>query len=685
MSGLRRGPHFLRDGERSVCPVGVHYVPKQGPDWPWRVGPEEFDREFERMAALGLDSVRIDLIWAAIEPREGEYDERHLGQLDQVLAAARRHGLRLQPVLLVGGEVGDAYWDVPWREGRDPHADPSLRELQARQAAMLARRWGGDPTVLAWDLNDEPGIWLFQDTADEDARTWTRELATAIREVAPDDLITIGTASQEVDHGAFRADVVAPELDFTCVHPYPNYSPELYPDRLLGARMTHAAAFEVALAGGAGRAVMLHEYGASSAQFDPATIAAYDRLLAWSSFGRGAIGFYPWCWIDAEPEAYRRAPYVRMPHETQFGLLAHDGVTRPRAEVLADLAARLGHVDLDAYAAAGPVAGAACLVPHEYAAPYDPEAYGLDPGSAGPYEPAERAWTPKRDVKPLVRGWLNSFVLAARAGIAVEFPRERLDDVWPRARLLLLPAPLTTTTDSLLHVRTSFWAGAEDFLAAGGTVYLSLSADSALPEMESFAGCRIVERAAPDAGNALRFARPWGPFAPGDELPLPPAPAGAAARGPEGLHGRGVVLAVGPGAEVVATDAAGAPALVRFAHGGGQVVTCAYPLELLLADVADGHGPDDRSWGIYAGLAELAGVREEAGVEHPELTCGSLRGARGGLLVVTNHGDAPAAAPLHLPPGAGAVTEVRADGLRPHGGERVELAPHDVLVLTWDS
>jgi len=672
---LSRGPHFLRDGGRSVVPVGVHYVPVQGPDWPWRVGPEEFDRAFARIAELGLDSVRIDLIWAAVEPRCGELDERHLEQIDAIFAAARRHGLRLHPVLLVGGEVGDAVWDVPWREGRHPHADPEMRRLQADHARALARRWGGDPALLAWDLTDEPPIWLFQDTTDGDARAWTEALVEAIREVAPADLITIGTASQEVDHGPFRADVVAPQLDFTCVHPYPIYSPELYPDGLLAPRMTHAAAFEVALAGGAGPAVMLHEYGASSTQFDPEAIAAYDRLLSWSSFGRGAIGFYPWCWIDAEPPAYERAPYVRMAHETQFGLLAHDGRQRPRAAVLADLAARLERVDLDAYAGAGPVACAACLVPHEYASPYDPAAYGLDSAPAGPYAPAEAAWSPERDVKPLVRAWLNSFVLAARAGVSVSFPRERLDGSWPQADLLLLPAPLTTTTNSLLHVRTNFWDGAEEFLAAGGTAFLSLSADSAIPEMDRFAGCRIVERAPAGAGERLRFLAGWGPFAAGDELPLP--------AGAERLHGRGVVLATA-GAEVVAVDAAGNPALVRYAAGAGHVVTCAYPLELLLADVADAHGPDDPSWGVYAGLAELAGAREEAGVDHPELTAGSLRGERGGLLVLTNHGATPVSAPLRLPAGASGVTEIGADGPFPHGGERVEVPPHGVLVLTWD-
>ena len=221
------------------------------------------------MAAAGLDTVRIDLLWAAIEPEPGRYDEAHLAVLDEVLAAARRHGLLLHPTLFVGGEVGDAYWDVPWRAGRHPHRDPELLRLQVDQAAMLARRWRGDPAIIAWDLTDEPPLWLFPDTTDDDAAGWTTALAGALRATDPDHLVTIGTASQEIGAGPFRADVVAGSLDFATVHPYPIYSPELYPDGLLGSRMTHAAAFETALAGGAGRPVMVHEYGASSAQFDP--------------------------------------------------------------------------------------------------------------------------------------------------------------------------------------------------------------------------------------------------------------------------------------------------------------------------------------------------------------------------------------------------------------------------------
>jgi beta-galactosidase GanA len=45
------------------------------------------------MATAGLDAVRIDLLWQAIEPEPGRYDEEHLAHLDAILESARRHGL----------------------------------------------------------------------------------------------------------------------------------------------------------------------------------------------------------------------------------------------------------------------------------------------------------------------------------------------------------------------------------------------------------------------------------------------------------------------------------------------------------------------------------------------------------------------------------------------------------------
>jgi endo-1,4-beta-mannosidase len=225
---VSRGGHYLRANGRSVLPVGADFVPVEGPDWPWRVGPEAFDTAFRAMAAAGLDSVRIDILWQAVEPEPGRFDQDQLRRLDAIAGSARRHGLWLHPTLFIGGQVGDAFWDVPWREGRHPHRDPEMLRLQADHAATVARRWAGDPSIIAWDLTDEPPFWLFQDTTDDDARGWTDAVVAALRSEDPDHLITVGTSAQDVGWGPFSADVVADQLDFLCVHPCPIYGCEAH-------------------------------------------------------------------------------------------------------------------------------------------------------------------------------------------------------------------------------------------------------------------------------------------------------------------------------------------------------------------------------------------------------------------------------------------------------------------------
>jgi endo-1,4-beta-mannosidase len=670
------GSHFLRADGHAVVPVGVHYVPASGPDWPWRTGAEEFERAFAAMAAAGLTSVRIDLLWAAVEPAAGHYGKAHLQVLDCILDAARRQGLTLHPTLFVGGEVGDAYWDLPWAGDANPHTDPELLLRQAAQAAMLGRRWAGRPELIAWDLTDEPPFWVHRGTTtDAGARLWIRTLTEALRTADPGHLITVGTASQEVDHGPFRADITAAELDFCCVHPYPIYSPELYPDSLLSPRMTHAAAFETALARGAGRAVMVHEYGASSTQFDPDRIGAYDRLSTWSSFGRGAIGFYAWCWTDADPGAYPHAPYVRMPHETQFGLTTHDGQARPRLDSISELARGLHAVDLDGLASNGPEPDAAILVPYEYVHPYDPAAFGLQHAPAGPYRPAEPAWNADRDVKPLIRGWLNAYVLAAQAGLAAEFPRERLDGAWPGSRLVLAPAPLTSTTSSLLHLRSSIWDRVGDLHAGGGLLYLSCSAETAIPNLERFGGARIADRLPLTQPRVIRITAPFGPLSPGDELLVPAGPSGD-------LHLQGVLLDP-TDAEVIAVDDRGHPVITLARRGPGATVICAYPIELLIAN----HPWDRYATALsqlYAGAAQIAGAEPIAGAEHRGLTNGNLTGPDGGVLVVTNHEGTPVAAPLRLPPAATDVTLLPLSGSEISNDLRtLTLQPFAAAAITW--
>ena len=101
---------------------------------------------------------------------------------------------------------------------------------------MLARRWRGDPAILAWDLTDEPPLWLFPDTTDDEARAWTSALAgSPSARPTPTTSSRSGPPARRSAPGRSGPTSSAALLDFTTVHPYPIYSPELYPDSLLGA------------------------------------------------------------------------------------------------------------------------------------------------------------------------------------------------------------------------------------------------------------------------------------------------------------------------------------------------------------------------------------------------------------------------------------------------------------------
>ena len=142
-------------------------------------------------------------------------------------------------------------------------------------------------------------------------------------------------------------------------------------------------------------------------------------------------------------------------------------------------------------------------------------------------------------------------------------------------------------------------------IARGGGLWLSVSADAALPEMAALAGCHLVDRVPAGRPGVLRFVDRWGTFSAGDELRLPD--------GDGSLATRWARLAVDD-ARIVAVDADGEPGLVVARRGSGLVATCAAPVELL---AGGGSGPAwpgrrdagacTRVWSSSAGSASLPG------------------------------------------------------------------------------
>jgi endo-1,4-beta-mannosidase len=685
LSGVHlEGNYFSHDGHRFI-PVGANWVPaKAAMQWPTQWDPKAIEADFARMHELGFNTIRLDFVWAWIEPRPGDYNPEAFRDLDFLISLAHRYHIYLHPSLLIGGEVGEAYWDVPYRQGRHPHSDPDMLRIETDHVAELARRYGNEPAILGWDLTDEPPFWIAADnTTDAMAINWTRLLSGAIRRHDSLHPIVVGTSMEDVGRGAFRPDNLREETDFFSVHPYSIYAPKLFPDAMLSERGTYGSAFETALSGGAGHPVMVQEIGASSAQYDPDQIAKFLRASLYSGLGAGANGFLLWCYTDAAPEQFHKVPYLRSPHETQFGLTTWDGKDRPSAMMFKEFEAVVGRLDL---AGIEPAAGdAGIIVPYEWSKPHgDFSHFGLTGPEVVPYTSTDEGANIAGQAQPsfseenlwITGSWLSSFVLARRAGMKADFPREYTD--WQKYPLILLPSPLTSTDSFLVHVHSDFWENARQYVSKGGALYASVAADAAIPEMESLFGARLVD-ANPKDDITLKIVAPFGDLKVGETFHyvVPSATA----------RSWGALLEV-KGGTVIAVDQDNHPALVANSAGSGKTLLSAYPLENYLATLPAAFDKPESTYRIYKAFADWSGVKPLFRSDQPSVEVCALSGRTHGYVVVTNHGTGSqsviitAAGPLHS---VSRISQHEKAPLQVSGNTfKVDIAAYEGEVFEWN-
>ena len=675
------GNYFSREGRRFI-PVGANWVPAQAAmEWPYEWDPKSVEADFARMHELGFNTIRLDMVWAWFEPRPGDFNPEAFKGLDFLVSLAHRYHIYLHPMLLIGGEVGEAFWDVPYRQGRNPQSDPYMLRLETDFAAEFARRYGKESAILAWDLTDEPPFWISDQTTDSMAINWTRLLRGAIRRYDSLHPIVVGTSMEDVGRGPFRPDNLREEVDFFSVHPYSIYSQKLFPDAMLSTRGTYAAALETALSGSAGHPVMVQEIGASAAQYEPEQIAAYLRANLYSALGAGADGFLIWCYTDAAPRQYRLVPYLRSPHETQFGLTTWDGKERATGKMFEDFEKIVGRLDLAGVEPASATAG--IIVPDEWSKPYGDEShFGLTGPAIVPYTSTDEGGAVAGQKLPdrseenewLTGSWLSAFILARQAGLKADFPREYSD--WQSRPLLLLPSPLTSTDNFLVHVHSDFWEKARRYVDNGGALYASLCGDAAIPEMESLFGARLVDHS-PVGDVTLKVVTDWSGLKSGDTFHY---------SGGGGPRQWAATLNV-RGGTTIAVDQNGRPALVANHLGKGFTLVCAYPLETYLANVPAAFDKEENSYRIYQAFRDWAGIKPRFCTSQPSVEAMSLDARDHGYVIVVNHhgkaehGSVATAEPLK------SVRRLTPDGEQPvsfQGSQwELDLQPYGAAVFAW--
>lgn len=168
-------------------------------------GPELVRNMMERGNEIGFNVLRT---WAhpvtaqyALQPKAGEYNEAAFQGLDYVLDEARKNDIRLVLALTTNwSPTGGIPEYLRFGDKTDPAAfftDPEIKGLfkdylktvLTRTNSINGRKYSEDPTIMAWDLLNEPRC----DTCPEGAiAEWYEEMAAYIKTLDENHLVSTG-------------------------------------------------------------------------------------------------------------------------------------------------------------------------------------------------------------------------------------------------------------------------------------------------------------------------------------------------------------------------------------------------------------------------------------------------------------------------------------------------------------
>jgi Cellulase (glycosyl hydrolase family 5) len=212
----------------------------------WETEWPKIEADFREMRELGANVVRVHLQLGKFLKGPDRTNDDHLARLAKLVELAQHERLYLDLTGLGCYHKADV---PPWY---DKLTEAERWQSQARFWSAVAARCAGHAAVFCYDLMNEPVVaagkregndWLggafagkhfvqfiTLDSADrprEDiARKWIGQLSAAIRKRDPDALVTVGLVDWSLDrprklYSGFAPAKIAADLDFLCVHVYP--------------------------------------------------------------------------------------------------------------------------------------------------------------------------------------------------------------------------------------------------------------------------------------------------------------------------------------------------------------------------------------------------------------------------------------------------------------------------------
>lgn len=537
--------YLSRDGKRFI-PVGVNYWPASCGVEMWRRWPqEEIQHDLDVVVALGLNSVRFFLRWQDFEPEPGAYDGVALARLEEFLSWCRARGLYAQPSLFVGWMSGGTFWPR-WKGARNAFAEPYMVERALSYARRIAEVVAPyDDCLLGIDQGNELCCLSDSREAPPDAViAWCRRVNEAIRDAYPNCVIISGNEQNQIvsDTGWRLGD--QPGTDLYSMHAYPVPAWHSVPfDGMTDPLCQSLLPLYTKIARAFGP-VMVQEFG-TIATFGHRQQDTYLRAMLPAAWEAGANGFLWWCLRDIHARVH---PYVKNNFESTLGLVDAEDHVKPGLAYYVEFARSLSERPT-------------------------PERRG-DVGLYMPkhYYPRDNPENPGNDPRQLSRWLVMANYLLQRLGHRVEIVRGD-QPIATQARTIVVPGGLLGADE----------ADALDAWVGGGGHLVWHGPD---PVNWGWAYVRLLGARPVD----YRAARPVKVALAGDVWEV-------------GTYPRSARIELEPdGAEVLARDDTGLPAVLRHPVGRGRVTYATAVVEESAAAVAGDRRLRDRWQRWYAAV-----------------------------------------------------------------------------------
>jgi hypothetical protein len=627
--------------------LGVNFWSRAGGPRMWsRYDRDVVRQELAVLAAHGCTLTRSFCYWPDFVPEPEVLDEEVMARFVDFLDLHREVGLRTVPTFIVGHMSGEN-WDPAWRQGRDLYRDVWLVAQQAWFVAEVARRTATHPSVAAWLLSNEMPIY-GPDGDEAVVTSWARLLIHALRSAGAAQPVSTGDGAWGIEvtgnDNGFSLRRLAPLVDFIGPHTYQASDDPV--------RQMLTPAFACELSGSFGKPVVLEEFGLSSDMASGQNAAHYYRQVLHSSLLAGARGWLAWNNCDYDDLA-DEAPYRHHPFEMHFGITDSAGRPKPQALELARFAALVGDLSEQGWRRADDEV--ALVVPEHF-------------------EHTEPAWSflYRGDIRPNL---FQSYIAAREADLPVGLVRERdllgpAQPVPPGRKLYLMPCAkfMMAPGARLMH----------GLAEAGATVYASYFAGRGRDQLgpwlpwidQAFGVAHELRYGLTDPLETevvtLELVRDLGELAAGAQLSFV-----AAGDGPARAY-----LPVKPaGAEVLAVDDRGRPALLRHQTGAGWMVLCTYPIEHMAASRPRAN--PEPTWRLYSALADEAGVDRPVRTDDPRTIVGPITIGGKDAFVVLNISPEDHEAKL-LSPGTSLYLAPSKEG---KAIDSLHLGPYEAVLL----